>query len=91
MPESDMALPTLPDISLHPGLKMSIKNRKWKRKWKYLLNDMRWQSDFNGYLYIFDHARLRHGTTDTARRRPTSGTQNVDQKPEVETGSGNKF
>ncbi len=41
--------------------------------------------------HIFDHARLRHGTADTARHRPTPETQMSDTKPEVENGSGNNF
>jgi hypothetical protein len=35
--------------------------------------------------YIFDHARIRYGTADIAQHQPTPGTQNVDQKPKVET------
>jgi hypothetical protein len=52
---------------------------------------MSWRSDSNGNPHICDHGRLRYVTADTARRRPISGTGNVDKKPEVETGSGNNF
>ena len=34
---------------------------------------------FQRLPHICDYTRLRNGTADTARHRPTSGTQNVDQ------------
>ena len=45
MPEPDMTLPTLPDISLHPGIKMSTT----KPEVEIPLNENRWQSDCNDY------------------------------------------
>ena len=55
------------------------------------MNGKSWRSDSNGYPHICDHGRLSNVIADTVRHRPKSGTGNVDQKPEVKTGSGNCF
>jgi len=46
-----------------------------------------YKRNFNGYRYIFDHARPRYDTADMVRHR----SRNRKWKPEVKRGSGNNI
>jgi len=45
---------------------------------------------YQRYPHIFDRARPRYGTADTARHRPTSETEMSDTEPEVEIAAERK-
>ena len=56
-----------------------FRNISWEVQWKR----------YSSYKsHHFDHIRFTGHTTNTVRRRPTSGNQNGDQKPEVRYISG---
>ena len=66
MPDLDMALPTRPEVGLHPERKMSIKNRKWKPEVEINFERNELAMRFQRLPHIFDPAQLRHGTGYTA-------------------------
>ena len=82
-----MALRILYDTDRHPECKMAAIKPEVEITFERKEMAMRFQR----LPHIFDHARLRYDTADTARRWPTSETHMSATKPEVETGSGNNF
>jgi len=93
MPDPSMTLPAWPDDGRHRKLKCRPRNRKWKPEVKITFERKQMAKRFQRLPHIFDHARLRYWTTDTARHRPTSATS-VDignSSGGHETGSGNNF
>ncbi len=91
MPDLALALPTRPDIGQHQKVNSRPRNRKWKPEVEITFEWKQMAKRFQRLPHIFDHARLRFGTDDMARHRPTSESQMSVTKPEVETGSGNNF
>ncbi len=54
-------------------------NRKWKPEVEITMNGKSWRCHSNDLSHIFGHAKLKYDTADTARHRPISITQNVDE------------
>ena len=74
MPDSNISLPTRPDIG-------NSEWRKTNRMSKYPWNGKSWRSDFHRCPHIFDHPQLRYGSADKIRQEDL---KMVPNKPKVE-------
>ncbi len=75
MADSEMSLPTRPDIGRHRKPEMSATEPEVE----ITMNEKSWRCDSNDLAHIFDRTKLKYGTADTVRNRPISVTQNVDE------------
>ena len=74
MPDSNISLPTRPDIGNSEWRKINLMS-------KYPWNGKSWRSDFHRCPHIFDHPQLRYGSADKIRQEDLKMVHN---KPKVE-------